>query len=188
MKERILKTTMNLYANYGIKGVSMSQIAGALQMSKKTLYAEFGNKEQLLNECIDYEAERLIKILKNTEQETENPVQIIAMITSKIFQYNSNYCPAFGRDITQFQSAYNKLLMGRVQLIERYKYYFKKGVDEGYYQPDQNYEVISSLIIEQSINKHVLKYLSISKIFLQGMCTPKGKEALRMFMPDVCLN
>ena len=52
-KDKILRTTVKLYAHYGIKGVSMSQIAGALQISKKTLYAEFGNKEDLLSACID---------------------------------------------------------------------------------------------------------------------------------------
>ena len=94
-KEMVLKTTINLYAHYGIRGVSMGQIAGALRISKKTLYEEFGNKEELLCTCLDYEAERLTNMLAKIEKETTNPVETVVMVTHNLFRYKFYFCSSY---------------------------------------------------------------------------------------------
>ena len=48
LKERILKTAMELFATHGVKAVKMDDIAASLGISKRTLYEIYENKEVLL--------------------------------------------------------------------------------------------------------------------------------------------
>lgn len=183
-RELILKTTINLYAHYGIKGVSMGQIAGALRISKKTLYAEFGSKEELLCTCMDYETDRVIKILQNTEKEIENPVETIVMITYNLFQYKLYFCPSFHKDILRFREATQKLETSFTKLAERYYSYFEKGKQEGYFLPDIDYGTISMMLVEllsviKSSNRITLVYT-----FLRGLCTDKGMDTIDKLVPE----
>jgi len=183
-KELILKTTINLYANYGIRGVSMAQVAGALRISKKTLYAEFSSKEDLLCDCMDYEEERVIKIITGTESENTNPVETIIMITYNLFQYKLYFCPAFHKDIFRFRKANQKLETNLEKLAKKYFFYLEKGKEEGYFLPGNDYETISFMLVElfsrgESVDKRGIVYT-----FLRGLCTAKGMKAIEQLTPE----
>lgn len=60
LRDHIVKTAAEHYARYGIKNVSMNQIAQKLRISKKTIYTEFDNKVQLISECISLEIEHFL--------------------------------------------------------------------------------------------------------------------------------
>lgn len=49
---KILTTAFTLFAKYGIRNVSMDDIAREMGMSKKTLYQHIDNKAELLNETM----------------------------------------------------------------------------------------------------------------------------------------
>ena len=49
VKERILLKAHDLFNKYGIRSVSMDDIAAQLGMSKKTLYQYYADKEELVN-------------------------------------------------------------------------------------------------------------------------------------------
>lgn len=182
-RELILKTTINLYAHYGIKGVSMGQIAGALRISKKTLYAEFGSKEELLCDCLEYEKNRVVKILQSTETSINNPVETIIMMINNLFQYKFYFCPAFHKDILRFRKATVKIENSFGKLEERYNAYFEQGKQEGYFIPDNDYGTISYMLVEllsviKSSNRSILVYT-----FLRGLCTDKGMDTIDKLMP-----
>ncbi|NMB80307.1 MAG: TetR/AcrR family transcriptional regulator [Ignavibacteria bacterium] len=52
VKQRILKTTEDMFYQFGYSKVTMEEIASTLSMSKKTLYKHFENKEHILKEII----------------------------------------------------------------------------------------------------------------------------------------
>src|ERR1035437_8261173 len=49
-KEHILKSAEELFFHYGVKSVTMDDIASHLGMSKKTIYNFFKDKDELLSE------------------------------------------------------------------------------------------------------------------------------------------
>ena len=68
MKEKeILKVAKKLFSKYGFKKVSMDEIAKNAGVTKKTVYANFASKEELLNNLIKLELkdmkERFEKVL-----------------------------------------------------------------------------------------------------------------------------
>jgi AcrR family transcriptional regulator len=52
-KERILEKAHELFMQYGIRSVSMDDIANSLGMSKKTLYQYFVDKDELVEGVVD---------------------------------------------------------------------------------------------------------------------------------------
>jgi AcrR family transcriptional regulator len=50
MKEKILKTSADMFLTYGFKSVTMDDIAEKMSISKKTIYAHFSNKTKLVEE------------------------------------------------------------------------------------------------------------------------------------------
>ena len=61
-KEQIMDQVMAMFIAQGIKSVRMDDIARQLSISKRTLYEMFGDKEELLYQCI-------VRHAKSTEQE-----------------------------------------------------------------------------------------------------------------------
>jgi AcrR family transcriptional regulator len=53
-KQYILKNAGKLYLKYGIKSVTMDDVASEIGISKKTLYQFFKDKEDLISQVIDY--------------------------------------------------------------------------------------------------------------------------------------
>ncbi|NDV66602.1 TetR/AcrR family transcriptional regulator [Bacteroides sp. 224] len=180
-KDKISKVAINLFSHFGIKGVSMSQIAGALQISKKTLYNVFENKEELLSVCLDYEKDRVTKILRKTEKEANSPIELLMLTLTDMFHYNANFCPAFFKDVQRFQEAYDKLVSFRIELHQLYMSYFHKGIEEGYFLPDFEYESIAALLVDQVNNWKNMQQPYIMLAFLRGICTKKGMEELNQF-------
>lgn len=71
MRERILNTSYELIYRFGLRGLTMDDLASELGMSKKTLYKYFASKNQLLSEIVDriVEAEKRL-FLEEVEKKT----------------------------------------------------------------------------------------------------------------------
>lgn len=64
-KGQILLTAFDLFSQYGIKKVSMDDIARSLRISKRTLYEYFTDKETLLVQGIWHNSNRLVEMLED---------------------------------------------------------------------------------------------------------------------------
>ena len=52
MKEKIRDKATELFLEHGFKSVTMDDLANEIGMSKKTIYAEYGNKTELIEDCV----------------------------------------------------------------------------------------------------------------------------------------
>lgn len=181
-RELILKTTINLYAHYGIKNVSMGQVAGALHMSKKTLYAEFGSKEELLCHCLEYECGRVMNILERIDCSGENAVEKVMQMTRDLFQYKFYFCPAFHRDLIRFKSATEKMEARFVKLTEKYKQYLNLGREQGYLVVENDYTTIATMLVELLVITKSAHRTTLVYTFLRGLCTDRGLEVMDNIM------
>ena len=53
-REEIILSTLNLASKYGLKSLSMSQIAESVGIKKPSLYNHFSSKEELIKEMYEY--------------------------------------------------------------------------------------------------------------------------------------
>ena len=62
LKERILNTSYEMFAQRGTKGVTMDNISSELAISKRTLYEIFSSKSELLSSIVEMISDKNIKI------------------------------------------------------------------------------------------------------------------------------
>lgn len=181
MKEEIIKTAITFYAKYGIKDVTMDQIAKQLHISKKTIYQEFENKEQLVYEAIRFANNRLSHIIRGSEAHSDSPLEAILLISSNICNYLNSFCPAFYRNINRFINASRLMDKSKEHIFERFKFHFTKGVEQGIFIPENDYQVISVIFIDQL--KGLLPQYQLSTIFtfLRGISTENGQQKLQEY-------
>lgn len=187
-KQTILITSLNIFAHFGIKGVSMSQIADSIRISKRTLYSYFGSKDELVCACMDFENENVSDILEEVEKQSKNPMESIVFLTVKINRHRSSFCPAFYKDIQHFYNANIKLNVVYERVRNRITEYFKDGVERGLFLPERNYDFMTSIFMEQMIIQNKSRISSLHRktmffTFLRGLCTEKGISVLEVLVP-----
>ena len=185
LKEKIIQTAVAFYSRYGIKSVSMNQIANAMSISKRTIYENFENKEELLIGCLEFGTEKLRETVEETEKQSKSAIETFTAICTSVFRYTGSFCPSFYKDIVRYPDAANKLDEYKDFFKEECRYYFSKGVEEGCFLPDQNYEFITSLFVDQLHQMKLEHQTSMVHTLLRGICTEQGLEELKKYIPRV---
>lgn len=67
-KQYILKNVGTLYLKYGIRSVTMDDVASEIGISKKTLYQYFNDKADLISQVIDFYIEQADFAINNRSQ------------------------------------------------------------------------------------------------------------------------
>ncbi|RSN55517.1 TetR family transcriptional regulator [Amycolatopsis sp. WAC 04182] len=70
--DQLLDTACAVFAETGFRGASMALIAATANSTKPTLYAHFGNKQQLYRTCLDREAGKLAQWFSDVYRRSEN--------------------------------------------------------------------------------------------------------------------
>lgn len=196
LKGRILQSAMHEFRTNGIKQVKMDDIARKLGISKRTLYEIYGNKEDLLMEGIKRDEE-----IFNRHMEM--------FITEHHGTLMDNFAEYYRYELEQFKytslnffidlRCYPRVL---TYLDELHKarnrkgiLFFNRGVDEGYFRQDVDYELIEQVwsasmryvMDNQLFHKYSMQHILYNVIFLfmRGLCTERGihvlEEKLRLF-------
>ena len=85
LKEKILEHAMTMFINHGIRAVKMDDIANDLQISKRTLYELYINKEELLYEGIKVSMTRRAEELSKMVSGLDNVMDIIIDANKSLF-------------------------------------------------------------------------------------------------------
>jgi len=191
-KVNIINTSWALFFQYGIKSVTMDDIASKMGISKKTLYQFFSNKNELINQVCKWEinnpkfsfkSNQIIK-LNALDQYFEffKFVNTILPQTSDSLDYDlKKYYPEIWRE---FKNA--KIKKFHREIL----YNLQKGINEGLYRPELNINFISKNLVSFYLNLSTTEYqvFSSDEVFnkdmhreltlyhLHGICTNKGIE------------
>lgn len=191
LKERIITSAMHSFAQKGIKAVKMDDIAAELSVSKRTLYELYSDKENLLFEGVrKYHAqkqEEVDELIRNGD----NVMSIILDIYLLKLKELSVTNPLFYRDLTKYPQILAYMRKDKEKNRDRYLEFMQRGVAEGYFRKEVNYDLISylfdavgSYMMEHLFEKYRFEELFVNMIFvpLRGFCTNKGVLVLDHFL------
>lgn len=189
-QEKILKSSLALFFKYGIKHVTMDDIAKELGMSKKTIYQFYKEKDDLVNQLCDMELKEHECDFDDFNKKASDPIHEIMLISEKMRSMMQNINPIFFMDLQKFyptafhrfqsfkeNSAYRNILIN-----------IKRGIAEGVYRGDLDPEFVSRLRLAQIDKLMFGNYFSFDKvsfaktnelildIFIYGICTVKGHK------------
>lgn len=183
----------NLFMRYGIKSVSMDDVASTLHISKRTLYENFDSKDNLLSLILD----RFIQ--EDTAEQkliAQNPdamdglhsflshaVEILGSLSeSTIYDLKKSYTRLY-RELDNFRSQ---------TIRENISFYLSKGQQQGYFIDDISIDLQSELfllvmtsILESDIKSDMDRRIELFKTFyftqLKGIATEKGLQKLNSY-------
>ena len=116
IKEQIINTAFDLFSQYGIKSVSMDDVAKAAGISKRTLYESFEDKETLLIEGIDHNSESLGQYLTGLEKEPFNALEVILLFYEEMMKNPRWFNEKFYEDLKKYPKAQQKIEMNKARM------------------------------------------------------------------------
>ncbi len=144
--KNILTKVRCLYMKYGIKSVTMDDIARELGISKKTLYQYVNDKNELVKLVVEMELNEKKSITEICRPEL-NAIEEIFELHKSVRQMLKDYNPSTEYDLRKYYPE----LYSRVMTIRRERIYsnilsnLSKGKAEGLYRPELNDELIAKL-------------------------------------------
>jgi hypothetical protein len=190
--KNIVEKVSDLYLQFGIKGVTMDDVAHHITISKKTLYQYFKDKKELVWAVLEHnDCEKKID-LSIFEQSSSNAIDdLFSFYNVQVEMIKSNK-PAFVYDLKKYYPEiflhFQKIKHKRV--LESITNNLLKGKKEGLYRSDINEDILSRLSlmrIEGIMNtdffsaEEIVSTDFFSEIFkynVFGIVSDKGRKML----------
>lgn len=177
---------LDLFSRYGIKSVSMDSIARRANISKRTLYEYFEDKETLLVEALEVNFSDYLKLIKRLEEDAEYVLDILVYFYDELMKMPRWYNQKFYDDLKKYPKAREVRDEYTSYLRDLLFKWLNKGVEEGVFYQDINFEIIVLLAKKyvkmlrpsQSFSQFSSKdvYNTILLVFIRGICTEKGNQ------------
>ena len=194
-KDRILKGAEELFFKYGIKSITMDDIAKHLAISKKTIYQFFEDKNELLETLMKQRLELNICEMDQITKDAENVITetlqlmkhmgaIFAQMNPNVFYDMQKYHPTAWKIFKQFKE---------VKLAKVVENSITRGVKEGLVRSDINPKIMARLRLEEvemGFNPQIFPpdkfkitdvQVALLDHFLLGICTIKGHKLMNKY-------
>ena len=90
MREKIISTSEELFLSLGFKSVTMDDIANTIGISKKTIYAHFSNKTELVEVVTFSVLDHISKGIDKINAASVNPIEELYEIKMFVMNYLKN--------------------------------------------------------------------------------------------------
>jgi AcrR family transcriptional regulator len=160
-RERILEEATAQFFNYGIRNVTMDEIAASLGISKRTLYEIFRDKTELVHSCLQELSRK--QDVKNNEiiSSSGNVIETIFLFMQEGIRVMNSINPVFFSDLKKFYPGIAKTIHEE-NIRTSYNLTHKllhKGLNEKVFRKEINIPIVSKLFHEQ------MNLISDEKIF-----------------------
>lgn len=194
-KEKILSGSRELFNRYGIKNITMDEIARQLGISKKTIYQEFPDKDSLVHTLMENDLELRQREFDDIYNRSENVVDEVFTIMKQLTGIFANCNPVMFLDLQKFYPKTWKLFSDfrHKYIIDRVERSIEKGKKDGLVRLDINTKILAYLRMEEIVMAmggqvfpadkfSVLEVqLALTEHFLYGICTLKGHKLVNKY-------
>ena len=188
IKDKIISNSGKLFFKYGIRNITMDAIAEDLGISKRTIYENFKDKDELLTYCLEANTLEQNKIVDEILNNSENLIEALI----KIIKHNVNTLklinPVFYFDVQKYyyELFEVKIKKNRKKNLTRISDILNRGIQEKIFRSEINVEIVALLILEQFKmmgNQEIFPENKFSKVeifenisinFIRGLATNEG--------------
>ena len=184
LRERIIKTSMMLFKQHGIKQVRMDDVASELGISKKTLYGTFADKEAILLEVVKLTSSAFCESVKETLSCSTNVLEQIFFLYKRVIEHCREVSPLFFTELMRYsemEAYFDRMHAEHFGYVKRW---LQQGVEQGLLRSDIDYDVflqqdgfqIDKLLRNPAVRKYPAEviYHSVVLVLLRGLATEKG--------------
>jgi len=197
-KERILGKAKDLFMQYGIRSITMDEIAGQLGISKKTIYQFFTDKDEMVEAVVMEEITENEAGCRQFQVDAENAVHEIFLAMENVQEMMKTMNPQLMYDLEKHHP-------GAFRRLKQYKYQFlftmirenlDRGMKERIYRKDLNPDITCRHRIESVFmafnqeafppNKYPMYQTcqELALLFLHSICNAEGKKLIEKYSND----
>ena len=198
VKDRIQVKAEELYMRYGIRSVSMDDIAAQLGMSKKTIYQYFADKDELVDAVVDAEIAHMQADCMECFNKSQNAIDELFITLDSVIEQFSNMNPMLLHDMEKFHhNAFQKFRKHKNEFLLRIiRTNLERGIKEGLFRPEMNVDIISkfrleSMMIAFDVNLFPTSRYTLAGVtkeiiehYLYGIATLKGHNLIIKYMTE----
>lgn len=198
-RDAIIKSAAEMFVEQGIKAVRVDDIARHIGVSKRTLYEQFGDKEELLYQCLSYYAREQDRRHAELGAQAENILEAMLLVFGKVME-TAEVGLRLQSNLRRFYPRVYERLMDehrRQKGLEQFKIALRRGVEEGYFQGGGYLDFdlaitllrysVEGLVIRKDVllshnmsTNDALVFLVVN--FLRGISTEKGIRFIDDFL------
>ena len=197
-KERILEKARDLFMQYGIRSITMDEIASQLGISKKTIYQFFTDKDEMVEAVVMDEIKANEEGCRQFQLNAENAVHEVFLAMENVQEMMKTMNPQLMYDLEKHHT-------GAFRRLKQYKYQFlftmirenlDRGMKENLYRKDLNPDITCRHRIESVFmtfnqeafpwNKYPMNQTcqELALLFLHSICNAEGKKLIEKYLND----
>lgn len=199
MKEQILEKTAEMFQRYGVRSVTMDDIANRIAISKKTIYQHFKDKKEVVSEAVKYlmnrDYEKIMAVKEGAKDEIHELVLVSQMFRKHLREIN----PSLLFDLKKYhQMGWSVYLEMKDKCHNAtIREVLTRGQKSGLFRPEINPEIITRMRIEQvtaAFNPEIFPkdefefaeiHLQFFDHFVYGIVTKKGRELFEQYLEEI---
>ncbi len=197
-KERILHKANDLYMRYGIRSVTMDEIALQCGVSKKTIYQFFADKDELVDAVVEEKILYTEGACAIDSASAANAVEEIFKTIDMLEEVFKNMNPSVVFDLQKYHNdAFMKMEKHKSEFVyNMVKSNLERGIEEGLYREDINTEILSRYRIESMMLPFNPEFYAKTKNslldveteillhYLFGIANPKGYKLILKYQQE----
>ena len=188
-RDAYIKESLKLFLTYGVKKVTVGQITKQLNISSKTLYVHFADKNGLVKACFELYKANSRQAYLNLQAESDNVAELMVRFYHMLVEALSRMNPHFFSDIARYFPA----VWNSEEAFSQHhsQALIEQGVKEGIFvthlDPDICAEtltmLLSSMFTRERLNGSGNDRLLTNVLwpYVRGLCTAAGLSEFRKY-------
>jgi len=196
-RENIIESAAEMFFEQGIKAVRMDDIARQIGVSKRTLYEQFGDKEELLYQCLSHLIRKRDRRYAELGERASNVLEAMLLVFGDVMDSSAVSHRIQGNLKRFYPKVYERLEseFRNPRGHGHFKVALQRGVAEGYFREDVDFDLavtllhysVEGLIVRKDVllshnmsTNGALVFLVVN--FLRGISTEKGMRFIDDFI------
>ncbi len=196
-RKEILEGAKGLFMRYGIKSVTMDDVARELGISKKTLYQHIDNKDDLITRIIAQHIDDEKETIESITAQASDPIDQVVLIARHVIKKLRQVRPTTMFDLKKYYrdcwSMMDKFHLEYIYSVIRTN--IEQGQSMGLYRDDCNPDIIAKLYVGktllltdeemfpmQNYDRDEL-YAQYITYHLRGLVSEEGLKKLKTYQP-----
>lgn len=201
-KEKLLKGAEDLFLKYGVRSITMDDIARHLGISKKTIYQHFEDKDDIVALVLKTHMERQRQQFEEIAAKSKNAVEEMVRISVLLKESMRNVNASLLFELQKYhQRAWNTWLeFKKKDIHQSIIRNLKQGIEEGYFRSDINVDVLGRMrleMVQMAFDNMVFprESFNLSEVqaqlfdhFVHGLLTDKGKKLYQKYKEQLTVG
>lgn len=199
MNNEMVEAARELFFRYGIRSVTMDDLARHLGVSKKTFYQHFKDKADLVKAVTELQIRDEEAFIDQVQCECENAIDEVIKISEYVRQMLRQFHPSLLFDLRKYYPASWKIFLKHKQghMVSCIQSNIERGIEEGLYRRRLNPKIMARLrmeVIQVTIDSEVFSprefdirevQMQVFDHYVHGLASDKGRTLWEKYFEQI---